>query len=108
DGVADLGTGRIAGHQSPPARGREDLGALAGKAVFVSWAVVLPALLHPSWALVPLWGLAIFTLGNVLAAVFQLAHCVGEAEFLGTRRIETDWAEHQVATTVDFAPANAL
>jgi len=38
----------------------------------------------------------------VLAAVFQLAHCVGEAEFLDRGRIESDWAEHQVATTVDF------
>src|SRR6266849_6158966 len=108
DDLRELATGRIAGHQFPPARGRELLGALAGKALFVSWAFVLPAVLHPSWALLPLWGLAIFTLGNVLAAVFQLAHCVGEAEFLDSGRIESDWAEHQVATTVDFAPANAL
>ena len=46
---------------------------------------------------------------DVLAAVFQLAHCVGEADFLdGEREVENDWAEHQVATTVDFAPANAV
>jgi len=108
DDLCDLATGRIAGHQFPPARGRELLGALAGKALFVSWAFVLPAVLHPSWALLALWGVGIFTLGNVLAAVFQLAHCVGEAEFLDRGRIESDWAEHQVATTVDFAPANAL
>ena len=44
----------------------------------------------------------------MLAAVFQLAHCVGEAEFLGSGRVETDWAEHQVATTVDFAPKSSL
>ena len=108
DDFRELATGRISGHQFPPARGRELLGALAGKALFVSWAFVLPAVLHPSWALLAIWGLAIFILGNVLAAVFQLAHCVGEAEFLDRGRIESDWAEHQVATTVDFAPANAL
>jgi len=108
DDLRDLATGRIAGHQFPRARGRELLVALAGKALFVSWAFVLPAVLHPSWALLALWGLAIFSLGNVLAAVFQLAHCVGEAEFLDGGRIESDWAEHQVATTVDFAPENAL
>src|SRR6266446_2037625 len=50
----------------------------------------------------------IFPLGNVLAAVFQLAHCVDEADFLHDRRVETDWAEHQTATTVDFARDNAL
>jgi linoleoyl-CoA desaturase len=108
DDFRELASGRIGGHQFPPARGWTLVGALAGKALFVAWAFVLPAVLHPSWALLPLWGLGIFALGNVLAAVFQLAHCVGEAEFLGSGRVETDWAEHQVATTVDFAPKSSL
>jgi len=108
DDFRELATGRIGGRQFPPARGRTLLVALAGKALFIGWAFVLPAVLHPSWALLLVWGLAIFTLGNVLAGVFQLAHCVGEAEFFGSRRIESDWAEHQVATTVDFARANTL
>lgn len=108
DDLVELATGRVGGHQFPPARGRTLAVALAGKATFLCWAFVLPAVLHPGWALVPLWALAIFTLGNVLAAVFQLAHCVGDAEFVGSRRIETDWAEHQLATTVDFARSNAL
>jgi linoleoyl-CoA desaturase len=104
----ELVTGRIGGHQFPPARGRALLGALVGKALFVTWAFALPALLHPSWALVACWGIAIFVLGNVLAGVFQLAHCVDEADFIGTRGTQGDWAEHQIATTVDFAPANGL
>jgi len=108
DDVRELATGRIGGHQFPPARGRTLVVALAGKALFICWAFVLPAALHPSWSLLLCWGLAIFTLGNVLASVFQLAHCVGEAEFIGNRQVESDWAEHQVATTVDFARANAL
>jgi hypothetical protein len=54
------------------------------------------------------WGIAIFTLGNVLAATFQLAHCVDEADFIGTRGTQGDCAEHQIATTVDFARANGL
>ena len=108
DDLKELVTGRIGGRQFPPARGRALFVAIAGKALFVTWAFVVPAVLHPSWALLLFWGLAIFTLGNVLASVFQLAHCVGEAEFQGSGAIERDWAEHQVATTVDFAPANAL
>ena len=39
--------------------------------------------------------------------VFQLAHCVGEAEFPqpadGRVRMADAWAVHQVQTTVDFA-----
>jgi linoleoyl-CoA desaturase len=109
DDVRELATGVMAGKKFPAARGRALFVALAGKALFVSWAFVLPALLHPSWLLLAIWGVAIFTLGNVLAAVFQLAHCVGKADFLdGEGEVENDWAEHQVATTVDFAPANAV
>jgi linoleoyl-CoA desaturase len=107
DDARELVTGRIGGRQFPPARGRTLLLALLGKALFVGWAVVLPAVLHPSWALLALWGLALFSLGNVLAAVFQLAHCMGEAEFVGSQ-VETDWAEHQISTTVDFARNNRL
>jgi len=47
DDLRELATGRISGHQFPPARGRELLDALAGKRCFVSWAFVLPAVLHP-------------------------------------------------------------
>ncbi|TMA20742.1 MAG: acyl-CoA desaturase, partial [Deltaproteobacteria bacterium] len=35
-------------------------------------------------------------------------HCVGEADFVVSGRVDTDWAEHQIATTVDFARSNAL
>lgn len=108
DDFRELATGRIGTRQFPPPRGRALFTALAGKVLFVSWAFVLPELLHPGWALLPLWGLAIFTLGNVLAGVFQLAHCVGDAEFHGSPGAATDWAEHQISTTVDFAPANPL
>ena len=75
--------------------------------MFIFWAFALPALLHPTWALIALWAVAIVTLGNVLASVFQLAHCVGDADFVDPADV-TGWAQHQVATTVDFAPRNRL
>ena len=81
------------------------------KVAFLSWAFVVPALLHPTWALIPLWLIGVSTLGVVLAGVFQLAHCVGEAEFYrfdAAPATKSDWAEHQVATTVDFARGNRL
>ena len=46
-------------------------------------------------------------MGVAMSIVFQLAHCVGEAEFPipdpETVRLEDSWAVHQVATTVNFA-----
>jgi linoleoyl-CoA desaturase len=87
---------------------RERVTLLAGKAVFVAWAFALPLWLHHSWGLVGLWAIALVTLGNVLAAVFQLAHCVGEADFVQPSGAKGDWAQHQVSTTVDFAPSNGL
>jgi linoleoyl-CoA desaturase len=53
-----------------------------------------------------------FVLGLTLAIVFQLAHCVEEAQFRvpadGTRRIDRDFTAHQVETSVDFARDNRL
>jgi linoleoyl-CoA desaturase len=100
DDLRELAEGRV--------RGRALFGALAGKALFISWAFALPAILHPGWALVGIWAIALFTLGNVLAFVFQLAHCVGRAEFFEAADVQGAWMRHQVATTVDFAPANPL
>jgi linoleoyl-CoA desaturase len=45
--------------------------------------------------------------GIVISIVFQLAHVVEEAEFItptsDTMKIETEWAKHQINTTVNFA-----
>jgi linoleoyl-CoA desaturase len=85
----------------------------AGKATFLIWAFVIPLLLHP-----PVAVLAFFTVTSVvaslaLALVFQLSHCVVEADFvdprsdaLGTQR--RSWQDHQVESTVDFARGNPL
>jgi linoleoyl-CoA desaturase len=52
-------------------------------------------------------------LGLTLAIVFQLAHVVEGAEFVHieegeTRKLEEEWAIHQVKTTANFAPRNKL
>lgn len=46
----------------------------------------------------------------VLSVVFQVAHCVEEAEFPLPRagRIEHAWAVHQAEATVDFARRSRL
>src|SRR5262249_25507782 len=53
-----------------------------------------------------------FTLGVTLSLVFQLAHCVEEADFPplleGAARSEHDWAIHQIRSTVDFGRNSRL
>jgi linoleoyl-CoA desaturase len=53
------------------------------------------------------------TLGLTLAVVFQLAHVVEHTDFEyvelhDTKKIENEWAIHQVRTTANFAPRNKM
>lgn len=101
--------GRTGPQNFPGPRGATLATALFFKVIFVGWAFVIPALLHPTWKLIPLWILASFVLGNVLGWIFQLAHCVDQADFIEAEpgdRLRASWAEHQVLTTVDFARDN--
>lgn len=112
DDVVDVVRGRIGRLPFPRPRGGELAALFAGKAVFVTWALVIPALVFRSAWVVALFLLGAFTLGVVLSTVFQLAHTVPGAEFhavaSGDRRMPTGFAEHQVRATVDFAPSNRL
>jgi linoleoyl-CoA desaturase len=113
DDFFSLATGRINGHKIPRPKGMDLVTFIAGKAVFFSLAFVIPMLLHPWWAVICVYCLSAFVCGVVLSVVFQLAHCVGEAAFPlavvgadGTSRMQSEWAVHQVQTTVDFARGN--
>lgn len=111
DDLRELLAGRIGGHAFARPRGAALAGLLAGKALFLAWAFVLPALLHPTLWLLPLWLLASASAGVVLAAVFQLAHCVGEVSHPRGREgaeLPLDWAALQLATTSDFARGRRL
>jgi len=47
----------------------------------------------------------------ITATTFQLAHCVEEATFTTAEELgaaKTPWAVHEVETTVDFCPRNAV
>jgi linoleoyl-CoA desaturase len=112
DDFKDVLVGRIGCRRFPRPRGWDLLAFLGGKANFFVLALGVPLLLHPVWAVLLFYTLTSFILGLVLSVVFQLAHCVEEAEFPlpepGTDRIENDWAVHQVETAVDFAPKSRL
>ena len=110
DDFRDVLTGRVGAHRLPRPKGWDLLILVGGKTVFFTLAFGIPLLLHPWWVVLSVYAAAAFVQGVVLSVVFQLAHCVEEAEFplprSDTGRMATAWAEHQVQTTVDFAPRN--
>jgi len=102
-------TGRMAQHCVPRPRGSEWIVFLGGKLVFLSLAFAIPLALHPAWAVAGIYVVTGVVLGSVLAVVFQLAHCVEQADFpmeVESGRMRMPWAVHQVETSVDFARAN--
>jgi linoleoyl-CoA desaturase len=112
DDFHDAITGQIGGHRVPRPRGRQLALFLVGKVTFLALAFGLPLLFHPVWVVALYYGVAALVLGAVMSIVFQLAHCVEEAEFPlpqeDSGRIEHAWGIHQVETTVDFARGNRL
>lgn len=113
DDFYNVAIGRIGNHKIPRPKGKDLVIFICGKIAFFSLAFFIPMIFHKVWIVLAVYGLAAFTSGVTLSVVFQLAHCLGEADFPvptptgeGTARIQTDWAVHQVQTTVDFARGN--
>lgn len=112
DDFRDLIRGRIASSKISRLHAADWLVFIGGKLAFLALAFVLPMYLH-FWGYVLLWyAVASFVQGVVLGVVFQLAHCVEETRFPmpdpTTGKMDTDWAVHQLYTTVDFARGNRL
>jgi linoleoyl-CoA desaturase len=115
DDFYNIATGRIGQHKIRRPHGKDLVIFIAGKIAFFSMAFAIPMLMHPWYAVVGTYAIAAFVSGVVLSVIFQLAHCVEEADFPvplisidGSERMETDWAVHQVQTTVDFARGNRV
>jgi linoleoyl-CoA desaturase len=91
---------------------RWDLAAcIAGKLIFVSWTLLIPLLVYPWWiVLLSFLGVSL-ALSLTMVIVFQLAHCVQEAASPSAADLRSHpqiWAVHQVESTVDFCPGNAV
>jgi linoleoyl-CoA desaturase len=102
----DLIAGKVGVHKVPRPRGWDLAVFLGGKAVFLL-GLALPLLVHPVWVVLLFYTTASLVVGLAMSIVFQLAHCVPEADFPlprpSTGRMEKPWAVHQVETTVDYA-----
>ncbi|MDR3716296.1 MAG: acyl-CoA desaturase [Puia sp.] len=90
---------------------REHIVFWLSKLLYAVFYVIVPVLCvgWKSWAI----GFTCMHLamGLVLALVFQLAHVVENTEFAyigehDTKKLEEEWAIHQVKTTANFAPKN--
>jgi linoleoyl-CoA desaturase len=79
-----------------------------GKAIFFGLALGVPLLHHPLWKVVALFAVCGATLGFVLGSVFQLAHCVSEADYAAVTAINRDWATYQVESAANFARGNRV
>lgn len=102
---------RMIGVYKLPPPGKKGLAwFLAVKVFFVAWAIVIPAMYHPLWQVLVFHLIAAYTLGATLGTFFQLAHCTTGADFVSheNNTLQTDFATHQIATTVDFAPRSRI
>ena len=107
-----LVSGHIGPYKLPPPT-VGDVGVLVvTKLGYFGYALILPCFLHP-WRHVLLAFVAVhLLLGVTLSLAFQLAHTVERTSFptpdAHTGMMPTGWAEHEVATTADFAPHNTV
>jgi linoleoyl-CoA desaturase len=112
DDFAYIITGRLGDLRIPRPRGWELVIFVAGKALFLGWALAIPMLFHPVWTVLFYYAVASAVLGVVLVLVFITPHLVDKAEFpmprLDTGRMERPWAVHQAMVTVNFSRGNRI
>jgi linoleoyl-CoA desaturase len=79
----------------------------AGKLAHLTWAVIIPLLFNPWWAVLAFYLACSWLVGFALAITFQVAHCVDVTTIhdddRSAPRRGRDFAAHQLATTADVA-----
>jgi len=83
-----------------------------GKAFFVFYRIVLPCLIIPFWQSILLFVISDLITSYVLAFVFQVNHVIPSAKWpkvdKDTGKVDMDWAEMQIATTMDYGHGSKL
>jgi linoleoyl-CoA desaturase len=112
DDFKSIISGRLAMTHIPRPKGWELVTFVSGKLVFFSLAFFIPLIYHPWWQVLIFYGIAAVVLGMLMSLVFQIPHCVMEAEFplpdRKTGQIAKPWAIHQVSVTLDFNRSNSV
>jgi linoleoyl-CoA desaturase len=93
------------GNQVLPRRPRflETATIAVGKILHLTWAVVVPLFFCPAWAVLTFYLACSWCVGFALAVMFQVAHCVEEAEFTTNNAPDRgpEFAMRQLRSTVD-------
>lgn len=81
------------------------------KVIHFTAFIVVPILFVGLWQTIVGYLIVTFVLGLVISVVFQLAHVVEGTSFVASDSdkvidVETEWAIHQISTTVNFATGN--
>ena len=100
----DLKNHGIGRHRFARQPRRRDVAMIAlGKVMHVGWAIAVPLMYHRWWVVLTFYLAISWTVGLLLATMFQLAHCAEPAEFppADTPRRGADFIAHQLRTTVD-------
>jgi linoleoyl-CoA desaturase len=105
-------SGHIGSYKLPPPTAADVGIFVVSKLGYFGYALLLPCFFHP-WLHVLLAFVAVhLLLGLTLSLAFQLAHTVERTSFptpdAHTHMMSTGWAEHEVATTADFATQNPV
>jgi linoleoyl-CoA desaturase len=89
---------------------REHIIFWGSKILYMGFYVVLPVILVGWQAWLIGYLVTNLTMGLTLALVFQLAHVVEKTSFEAAgdqpKRIDSEWAVHEIRTTANFAPKN--
>ena len=95
----DYFSGRMGPHQIPRPKNWDAVVFWFGKVWSVALLLAIPMFFHPVWLVLLFYFLVTGVLGVIMSVVFQLAHCVEEADFPlpdpATHRMENAWAVHQ-------------
>jgi linoleoyl-CoA desaturase len=104
DDFTDLHNRGIGGHDFPTHPRRRDVASIfCGKLIHVGWAIALPLVFHSWWVVLVFYVAISWTVGLLLATMFQLAHCTELVGFPAAEqsRRGDDFAAHQLCTTAD-------
>jgi linoleoyl-CoA desaturase len=103
--VMDLVHRGVGGRRFPRQPRPRDYASIAvGKALHLSWAVLIPMLFHAWWMVLVVYISVSWTVGLMLATMFQLAHCTSLVEFPDDTepRRGAAFVQHQLRTTADI------
>jgi linoleoyl-CoA desaturase len=108
----DLVRASIGDYKVSRPKGKDLVLFVVGKIGFFALAFGIPVLFHPVWQVMVGYLVTSAIVGLLLSIVFQTAHCMPQAKFVdipaNAQPLEDNWAVHQLETTVNFAPNNAL